>query len=452
VSAALPLVAPSALFRCEHYSRAGGTSRLSYRACIERQFKPRKVASGKHVFAMFPACVVCAQGHENAARFPDLVAGRSRPKVRPLRLPSETTSLERAVNIPSGSDQDDAGEGPLAAMVAARFGDEDAARMAELNRRIAAGEDTSPQLCPCGCLAPLRQCAEKARRKALEAANMTAVRPATVAGPRPVAVATPTHVPRPPPRAEPPREDLGRAPRALGWKPADIARAEPHVRGETLEERVKAALRLAREGLPAAPAAPPAVERGQQRASAARLARPQLTPNGVMTDRKCRCEPWCGHYLRKNNTSGWSGYCNPARYAAGERPPRPSRAKESAMPCGTCGKPGHNARGCPETKQKKPDTKARGVAPASSASEKKRYWPLSREEAALVDRAPRAGSVGPVDATGSSIQQALACLHDATVDEMLDLRLAIETELKRRKDEAEAQLVKLDAALGSKAA
>jgi hypothetical protein len=44
----------------------------------------------------------------------------------------------------------------------------------------------------------------------------------------------------------------------------------------------------------------------------------------VMTDKKCACG--CGRALRKNNESGYSGYCNAAKFAAGNRE-RPSRAK-----------------------------------------------------------------------------------------------------------------------------
>jgi hypothetical protein len=44
----------------------------------------------------------------------------------------------------------------------------------------------------------------------------------------------------------------------------------------------------------------------------------------VMTDKKCACG--CGRALRKNNATGYSGYCNAAKFAAGNRE-RPSRAK-----------------------------------------------------------------------------------------------------------------------------
>ena len=61
---------------------------------------------------------------------------------------------------------------------------------------------------------------------------------------------------------------------------------------------------------------------GGRRGSTARLAARRLTPatSRLMTDATCRCG--CGRSLRINNRTGWSGYCNPARYAAGERPPR----------------------------------------------------------------------------------------------------------------------------------
>jgi hypothetical protein len=35
----------------------------------------------------------------------------------------------------------------------------------------------------------------------------------------------------------------------------------------------------------------------------------------VMTDKKCACG--CGRALRKNNATGYSGYCNAAKFAAG---------------------------------------------------------------------------------------------------------------------------------------
>lgn len=119
-------------------------------------------------------------------------------------------------------------------------------------------------------------------------------------------------------------------------------------------------------------------------ASAARLAAPRQTTawTAVMTDRTCRCG--CGRQLRKNNTSGWSGYCNPARYSAGERPPRPSRAKESTMSCGNCGKDGHNARSCSE---KKPEPKS---APPVQGGRGAKVVPLRRSRAA--------GKPGAVDA------------------------------------------------------
>jgi hypothetical protein len=119
-------------------------------------------------------------------------------------------------------------------------------------------------------------------------------------------------------------------------------------------------------------------------ASAVRLEAPRQTTawTAVMTDQTCRCG--CGRQLRKNNTSGWSGYCNPARYAAGERPPRPSRAKESTMPCRTCGKAGHNARGCTE---KKPEPKS---APPAQ---------VGRGAKVMALRRPRSGGKpGDVDA------------------------------------------------------
>jgi len=48
--------------------------------------------------------------------------------------------------------------------IAARFAEADAERMRRLDEEIRAGRrETSPALCPCGCLAPLRQCAVKAR-------------------------------------------------------------------------------------------------------------------------------------------------------------------------------------------------------------------------------------------------------------------------------------------------
>jgi hypothetical protein len=47
----------------------------------------------------------------------------------------------------------------------------------------------------------------------------------------------------------------------------------------------------------------------------------------VMTDKKCACG--CGRALRKNNATGYSGYCNAAKFAAGNRE-RPSRAKKAS--------------------------------------------------------------------------------------------------------------------------
>jgi hypothetical protein len=49
----------------------------------------------------------------------------------------------------------------------------------------------------------------------------------------------------------------------------------------------------------------------------------------VMTDKKCACG--CGRALRKNNATGYSGYCNAAKFAAGNRE-RPSRAKARDVP------------------------------------------------------------------------------------------------------------------------
>jgi hypothetical protein len=46
-----------------------------------------------------------------------------------------------------------------------------------------------------------------------------------------------------------------------------------------------------------------------------------------MTDKKCACG--CGRALRKNNATGYSGYCNAAKFAAGNRE-RPSRAKKAS--------------------------------------------------------------------------------------------------------------------------
>jgi hypothetical protein len=49
----------------------------------------------------------------------------------------------------------------------------------------------------------------------------------------------------------------------------------------------------------------------------------------VMIEKKCKCG--CGRPLRKNNESGYSGYCNAAKFAAGTRE-RPSRAKARDVP------------------------------------------------------------------------------------------------------------------------
>ena len=89
--------------------------------------------------------------------------------------------------------------------------------------------------------------------------------------------------------------------------------------------------------------------------STARLMVPRLTPatSSVMTDRTCRCG--CTRHLRKNNSSGYSGYCNEERYAAGHRPPRKSRAHaaneetrtmKKREPCDECGSTGRHKKIC----------------------------------------------------------------------------------------------------------
>lgn len=106
---------------------------------------------------------------------------------------------------------------------------------------------------------------------------------------------------------------------------------------------------------------------------------------GVMTDRTCQCG--CGRKLRKNNRSGWAGYCNAARYAAGARQPRKSQAKnpqESEMqerkpkPC--CGSKGPRHLGtC--TGEKKPRAKPTRKAPVPVQAANA----VDRDVAALTD-------------------------------------------------------------------
>lgn len=101
--------APEALFRCEHYSRGAGSARLSFRACIERQFKRIKVPRGKEhrAFARFEHCAAeCEQGRKIAARFPELTQGRERPRPWVAHPPGAHMTLTRPVNIPSSADQD----------------------------------------------------------------------------------------------------------------------------------------------------------------------------------------------------------------------------------------------------------------------------------------------------------------------------------------------------------
>lgn len=231
--------------------------------------------------------------------------------------------------------------------------------------------------------------------------------------------------------------------RGLGFKPPDVARLAHACKGETLQDRVKDALRLVREGAPVPPA-PRAVVgipgghaglEGGTKASATRLAAPRQTTawTAVMTETLCRCG--CGRQLRKNNTSGFSGYCNPARYAAGERPPRKSRAKEAQMPCGNCGKQGHNARSCSE---KKPETKT--SAPPPQGGRKGKVVALRRPRAAGkpgdvdVLLARREGLVKTLRQTEAAIEQVDSDLRAALAREeerIEQLRAAVQASAQR---------------------
>ncbi len=131
---------------------------------------------------------------------------------------------------------------------------------------------------------------------------------------------------------------------------------------------------------------------GGSRGSTARLTVPRLTSatSGVMTEKTCRCGCW--RPLRKNNTTGWSGYCNPARYAAGERPTR-KRGKESEMPRGKRSDGPCPGCGTKSTRCRKDCPLKSGAAPAPVAA------PLeTRTVPELVEeRAMHAAAIAAID-------------------------------------------------------
>jgi hypothetical protein len=239
--------------------------------------------------------------------------------------------------------------------------------------------------------------------------------------------------------------DLEAALRALGFKRADVVLVAPLAKGSTLEERTKDALRLLRGGtpLPDPPAAPApravvGIVGGHQGltggtdASAARLAAPRQTAahTAVMTEATCRCG--CGRSLRKNNTSGWSGYCNPARYAAGERPPRPSQAKETTMPPKLCSK-------CRKTLRSDNSTGCCGDRRACEArvAAAKRTTAPSSPAPAKVTKLPPAPPRRPV--AGDD-------LDEIPFDDLIQRRDALDAAIDRRVAVVEEELAALKAA------
>ena len=147
-----------------------------------------------------------------------------------------------------------------------------------------------------------------------------------------------------------------------------------------------------------------------------------------MTAQTCRCG--CGRHLRKNNTSGWSGYCNPARYAAGDRPARGKspEPEETTMACPECKSPTCHKATCsrrPGGPTKPPPAKKpAGLTPEQRAASR---------AAAIV--------AGPPDRE----------LTEKSVDDLVALRNRVTAELHRRQLEAEAAVAKLREVLGEAA-
>jgi len=180
---------------------------------------------------------------------------------------------------------------------------------------------------------------------------------------------------------------------------------------------------------------------GGRQGSTARLMVPRLTPatSGVMTDETCRCG--CGRRLRKNNTSGWSGYCNPARYASGERPSRgksaaptppaaPAEPEENTMekrpitmppPCPECEAKGHRHKnGC-----SKP--------PRSAATE-------PAAEPTPTPAKVRVANPPPMPVLGVE-------LDDYSVEQLVSLRTCVDEELAARLDRVHAEAKALEEAV-----